>query len=255
MPREPEKPVLRSADEGELSQYRPVSGLAVVALVVGGISGLALLHPLFWFLPPIGLVLALVSLRQISSAWPALAGRPMAMVGLALSVGVGAAAPTDFLYYRWNVRNEARQFARLWFDLLRRNEPHKALQLCEHPSVRQPLDDKLWDFYPEGSEPRERLEGFVARRHIHALLILGDQAEVSYCGTESQWTEEEVDFVIQSFAVTFFSPKQEKESFFIRLVLARNRGKDTGRAYWRIARHDGGILPVAFGGKLPSQSG
>jgi hypothetical protein len=244
-----------SSVDAEVAQYRPFCGLAVVAAALGLLSALALWAPLFWFLPVLGVVLAAVALRRIAAADPPPVGRTAALLGLGLSLVFAAAATTDFYYYRWTLRQEARQFGLLWLDLLTSGQPEKACQAMEPAAFRQPLDDKLWASYPSGSDERQKLEGFVGWRAVHALLLLRDRATVRYYDTEKQWTANDRDYVAQSFAVTYLSAEGEKETFFVRLIMERSPLERKRQAFWRVARAEGDIMPVALGGEPPATGG
>ncbi len=239
-----------SSADAQVAPYRPLCALAVVAAAAGALSALSLLAPFFWFLPVLGVVLAAVALRQIAATDPAPVGRTTALAGLGLSLLFAAAAATDFYYYRWNLREEARQFGLLWLDFLTTGQPEKACHAMEPGTSRKPLDDKLWDQYPSGSPEREKLESFVARRGVHALLLLRDRATVRYYDTEKQWTGDGRDYVAQSFAVTYTSEAGQKETFFLRLTMERAAGRKR-QGFWRIIRPDADIVPVALGGSPP----
>jgi hypothetical protein len=261
MARRSSGPVFTSRDaEAEVAQYRPLCALAVVAMLIGILSALAIVATLFWFLPVLGIVLSAVALRRIAASEPALVGRTAAQAGLGLSVLFAVAAPIcssdsigpiDISYYRWNLRQEAREFGRQYFELLAADEPEKACQLYEPPSGRLPLDDKLWNAYPAGSDARALLEGIVGNRPIHALLLLGKRAMVRYYDTDGQWATGEKDFVAQSFAVTFPSTEGETQTFFVRLVMQRSQIEVQRKAFWQIVRAEGDVVPVSRGGKPP----
>ena len=82
--------------EADVARYRPFCGLAIVGLLVGLLSALAILDPLLWFLPVLGVVLSAVALRRVAAADPPLVGRTAAVAGLGLSVAFAVAGPTDF---------------------------------------------------------------------------------------------------------------------------------------------------------------
>ncbi len=245
-----DRPVLSTPDEADVAQYRAVCGLAVVGSIVGLLSFVAVFAPMLWIVPALGVVLGILALRRIARETPTLVGRKAALMGLALSLVFAVAAPTEFFYYRWLLRQEARQFAGYWFEYLLNKEPHKAHQLTDSAAGRQPLDEKLWEYYPTGAESREALEGYVARPVVRAILTLGNQAHVRFYNTESQSTENERDIVVQSFAVTF-SSEGEPKTFFVRLVMERSQIAGKRKAGWRVVRDEGG-LPAALGGKSVS---
>ena len=243
---EDSKPRLGNARDDVLG-YQAVSGLAVAGLILGVVAAVAFIHPLLWLVPAAGILVAGLALRRIARDAPALIGRKAALAGLMLAMFCATAAPSGWSAYRGFMRREARQFARVWFDFLRRDEPHKAHQLTRHPRYRLPLDESLWVAYEEGSDPRNELENYVSRPEVRALLALGDKARVRYYDTEGQGREEGCDVVYQVYAVTC-DEAGGKKTFFIGVALKRYRLQGTRRAFWRITRTDGGVRPVALGG-------
>jgi hypothetical protein len=103
----------------EATGYRPVSGLAVGALTLGVISALALTSPLLWGLPLLGVVLAVVALRDVSREGAEKAGRAAALAGLALSIGFGAQAVTGRLVARRIMADRAGAVVATWLDAIR----------------------------------------------------------------------------------------------------------------------------------------
>lgn len=242
-----DRPYFHAPQEPDAIQYRAISGLAAGALALGLIAPIAFAAPALWVVPILGVASSVLALRRVASYAPALLGRKAALAGLALSVLFGVAAPTSWLVYRWELRNEARRFGAFWFDFLLKNEPHKALQLTENHQLRQPLDDSLWEFYPKGSESRTRLEQFLHDKTVRTLLALGDKAIVRYYDTERHGKDIGRDTVLQTYAVTFQS-EGEPTTFFVALEMDRFPVPATGRAYWRVANVSAGIKPVALGG-------
>lgn len=231
----------------EVESYRPLSGLAVVAALLGLASPLALFAPFLWVLPFGGVLTGVAALRAIGSMVPPMLGRKGALAGLALSLVFGVAGPVDWACYRWQIRREATQFAMQWFDLLRNREPHKAFQLRLAAETRSPLDDSLWQVYYEGSDLRQMLEQFLNDKAVRTLMALGDKATIRYFDTEAQEGGRESDTLDQSFAVTYTS-EEGPTTFFIGVRMERSRPKDSDRAFWRVISHRGGIRPKALGG-------
>lgn len=243
-----ERPRFQVSEEPDVSQYRAISVLAVVSLILGLLSPTAMFSPLLWVLPPIALVVSVLALRRIAFFAPALIGRKAALTGLALSVALSIAAPVHWLSYRWVMRNEARQFGPLYFQYLAKQEPHKAFQLTEPPEARQPLDENLWKYYSTHPETYEEFEGYLKRPVVRTLLALGDRAIVRYYDTEWQYQDGREDVVYQTYAVTIDNDG-EQQTFFIGLRLNRSPVKDTGHTFWRASAEDRDILPNALGGQ------
>ena len=231
-----------SDNEQDLEDYRGVSVPAVAALVLGLLSPLAMIGPLLWIVPGVGVAMSLVALRGIAASDGALVGRGAARFGLCLALVFAAAASSANLSHSWWLRGEAREFIGAWFELLRSDEPHKAAQLTVDPSARQPLDGTLWTYYRTAPDARERLEEFVQEPLVHGLLALGDRAEVRYWATEVASTIDRTSHVSQIYAVTF-GEGAERQTFFARLAAERKVHPNSGAAHWRVVGYRGGVTP------------
>jgi hypothetical protein len=72
------------------SEYAAVNVAAVVAVIIGGASALALVSPIFLFLPVIGTIIALVAIKQIRNSSGTQTGLSLAILALVLSFGLAA---------------------------------------------------------------------------------------------------------------------------------------------------------------------
>jgi len=110
--------------------YRPVSGLAVAAAVVGGASALALVSPFFWMLPLVGCAIAVAALADVEREGAKKAGRLAAVAGLALSLGFGAQALAATATARWIAAARAESAAEVWLTAIRQGRPEDARAMC-----------------------------------------------------------------------------------------------------------------------------
>jgi hypothetical protein len=225
------------APTDEIVEYRAVSGLAVASLLVALAAPAAMLGTPLWLLPPLGMLLAGLALRQIARRAPTLVGRKAALAALLLSLVFAVAAPTQWFCYRQLLRREARQFAAIWFDALRRGEPHKAHQLTVVPRYRQPLDDRLLDTYRKGIRSQEKLKAMVEQPWVRKLLDLGPQAQVRYYGSADQEQQDDRDSVELIYAVSY-EERGEPKTFFIDMLLWRVAAEGY-HANWQVARVEG----------------
>jgi len=246
------QPRLTDGQDAEIAQYRAWSGLAATGLILGLLSPFWMIDPLLWLLPvpPTGVLLSLLALRQIRLHAPVLAGRQAAVLGLTLCLLFGAAAPSNWLCYRWAVCREARKFARQWSDFLAQGQPQKAYQLTLHPKYRPPLDDEaLQGTYRQGSAAGKELENYRTQPLIRALVALGERAQVRYYQTDGMVHSGEKDVVFQIYAVTYQDSWSggtgEKKSFFVSLEMYRLR-LGNGRAGWQLGRANGGSKPAGL---------
>ena len=229
----------------QLVEYRAVSVAAVLGLLLGLSAPLAMLAPLLWVIPAIGIAVSLWALRSIAASDGALAGRAIALAGLALSIIFGAAAASAIASEAWWLRREAQPVAAHWFALLRDDQPQQAQQLILPPAQRQPAGADLWDYYRNATDARESLERFVADPLVHALLALGPKAEVRYYGTQGHGAYDDKQQVSQYYAITY-PENDRRHTFFARLVLERSLDPTTGAARWQVAGYEGGVEPYSW---------
>lgn len=114
----------------DLSGYRPVSRLAVAAAVAGAVSALAIASPFFGIVPLVGITLACLALADVRRAGAEKAGRAVALVGLALSIGFGAQAMSAAAASRWIAASRAGEAARFWLDVVREGRQGDAMSMC-----------------------------------------------------------------------------------------------------------------------------
>lgn len=231
--------------DAEFAAYRALAPQAVAGLIFGLLAPLALIDTLLWLMPALGLFFSCWALRRIKKNAPALTGRGMAMAGLTISLLIAVAAPTEWLVYRWRVRDEARQFSALWFRYLVQDEPQKAHQLTMPPQRRLPFDNRLWDFYRNNPRPREALKGYVSSPTVRALLALGPRSQVRFYDTAGQSRTDNDDLVEQLYAVTY-EEDGERKSFFVAVRMLRPK-LSGGKSGWRIISAEGGVLPKGLG--------
>ena len=112
-----------------LDEYRAVSPLAVVALLLGLASAAALAHPLLAVVPLAAIVLSTLALRTIAAAARQAAGRGLAVAGLCLAtlfLGWGLAA---HFQHQATIRSQAREFVDDWLQILASGDLQRAHQL------------------------------------------------------------------------------------------------------------------------------
>jgi hypothetical protein len=147
------------------NDYRPVSPLAVAALVAGGCSAVALVTRFAWVVPLVGVALAVAALAEVGRPGVAKAGRLLALAGLALSLGFGGQAVTTTLVDRWILRHRAVTAAGLWLDAVREGRSAEALGLSAAAVLRSP--GIPGEERPEGSD--ERLARFATLAPVQAV--------------------------------------------------------------------------------------
>jgi hypothetical protein len=231
--------------DADLAAYRALAPQAVVGLIFGLLAPLAMIDPLLWVLPAVGTVVSFWGLRRIWNCGGELLGRKLAWAGLVLSLLFLAAAPADLFTYRRMIGNEARQFSALWFRCLARQEPQKAWQLHLSPQIRQPLDDRLWQFYRNSARQRNNLQAFVKLPLTRTLLALGPNAEARFYQTAGVGRDDDNDDVVDQYYAVTYEEQGERKSFFVLVRMTRyDLGK--GQAGWSIVQTEGGVRPKGW---------
>ncbi len=172
-------PVADERATGAISDYRPVSPLAVAALVLGICSAMALVTRFAWVVPLVAAAVAIAALADLARPGTAKAGRLLALAGLALAVGFGAQAVTSAAVDRWIESHRAGAAARAWIDAVRDGRPAEALGLCGAAvasTASMPPDPTETDV-----EVR-RLERFIQLDAVRAVAAChATQPEVTSC--------------------------------------------------------------------------
>lgn len=232
-------------DQVDYAKFSPKSALSAV---LGVASFLALLSPLFWVIPLVGVVRSIAALRELGSGDRPLVGQTAARVGLALALLFGTAGASRQTTHRWWLERDAQRYCRLWFQMLSEDQPQKAYQLNLRPTSQQPLDSDLWEYYRNVPKAGNGLKQFVKNPFVRTLLALQDRAEVRYWGAASYAhlegpllapTRERVG---QYYTVTY-TEGGHKTTFFARLEVDRIADAETGQAGWQIVDYQGGVRP------------
>src|SRR5688572_8269686 len=79
-------PAIHAEDLDQVANYRSMSGLAIVSLLLGLLAPVCFAAPVFLAIPLFGTALSLFALRRIAASEGALAGKWAATAGLALCV-------------------------------------------------------------------------------------------------------------------------------------------------------------------------
>lgn len=110
--------------------YRPVSATAVAAAALGMASVLALVSPVLWVLPLVGVAVSLAALADVGRPGAAKAGRLAALAGLGLALGFGAQAVATAAATEWLARGRAEAAVRLWIDTVTSGRLDDARSMC-----------------------------------------------------------------------------------------------------------------------------
>lgn len=229
----------------EQTDYRSLSPLSVVGMILGLFAPVAFLSPLLIVVPLTGMVFSLVALRQIATSDGSVVGRAPAIAGLVLATICASAIPAESVAMRWFTSRQARPIAMEWFQFLARNDPYSAVELTNHPSARLASSPSLVENYTSNEALHENLQTFVNDPAVRALLALGDRATVRYYNDAGFGRLAGGRFQIaQDYAVTYRDSANDPPiSFFVQLALEKIPGDASAPGGWRILSYQGGIRP------------
>lgn len=232
-------PTFHSDDVESLGNYRTLSVLALVSLVIGLASPLAFSAPLALAIPIVGIGIALVALRRISVSDGVLAGRWAALAGFALCV-VSLLAVFSYHQVLEHLRvREAQEFGKQWLATLQAGDTKRAFRLTSEGA--QPAHPPNEPGMPEPA--KSPYEQFVENPLIGQLTqsTAGGQIQIentfSYDPGQTGWC-----WVGQRYAV---GPPPAKSNgsgrpqspFRVDLKLQRGRLPGEGGSRWLVVSY------------------
>ncbi len=157
--------------------YRQVSLLSIVSLLLGLASPLALIAPLLLVVPLLGATLALFAVVQIAKREGQMIGRRAALLGLALCVVSFGAMWGRSITTRHLVSQQAQDFAYDWLALLAENQPRSAFQLTDQRHQPAAPQDRS---QPGEEATQDPFDTFAEDELISTLLNIHDVGVVRF---------------------------------------------------------------------------
>ncbi len=214
----------------ELGQYRSVSRLAIVALLLGLASGLSMLHPILFVVPVVAIPTGLAALRHLRQRQDVIIGGPLAIVGLCLALLFGALGSTDLLISRVILTRQARALADSWCALLQQGATRQAHQWTLASSGRRAPGIPLDDVYVEGSDNLVDFEAFLNTPMTARMVKAGQAGQVRYRGLEGV----DQDPQSQLFRLRYDFASSDQKAQRCIIMVRRSVDPDTFRVSWRI---------------------
>ena len=177
--------------------------MAVAAAIFGVLSLAAAIHASFFILPVIGLVFAVVAIRDLSQPDSIKIGSLAALAGLALSLFFGCLGLTRSLATTWTANRRAEQVAAGWADAIldgRILEAHAMLMPFSRVSV------------PGETEGNVSTDLFDSRAVEAAYRQRAEVAAILACGGAKRQATTLVEYVPDS--------KEREEIWLVRVTIA-----------------------------------
>jgi len=237
-----------SASPPEPAAYRPISALAVAALLVGTLTALLLvgfcisaaathrpfISPFMMLLAITSLGLAVAAKIQLARSQGTRAGSSLANFSLFLSLITSLGYMAYWFAIDLSVRQQSTAVAEKWLDYLQKNKPELAFRLTRDPGQQKSI--------PEEADAIRRRFGNVdlslfTRSDIPRLFrTWPDQSEVSFDGVHN-W--ETTGNGLQ--AELNFSLRFPEGIYPITVTTLGSDDPDTGSRVWQVSFHTTGL--------------
>jgi multisubunit Na+/H+ antiporter MnhB subunit len=189
------KPLLSGPERDEAAGYRPVSALAVAALIVAGLTTFAVLltWSMAWFIRKrpilvwqlllvgaVGLVLALLAIRAVRRSEGTRTGSRLALAAMWLSIFCLGGYGAYYFAIDTAVRQQAELAAQQFFDHLKKSEPELAFRMTRDPGQQRGIESdakKIRDRFGAGD-----LHQFMQTDLVRILRTWPDKSTITYVG-------------------------------------------------------------------------
>ncbi len=226
-----------STDAVDVKEYPRVSRAAVIALLLGIVSASALASPVLWFLPLVGIVLALVAVRSITQAAEPVAGRRAAVIGLVLSLIFIAWAPSRYFVRNELLYRQAREHCEYFLGLVLEGRLHEAHQLTLKKDNRLAPNANLNQAYNDNQEMADSFEGFCGGSPMKEIIALERRGQVRFVGRRDveagRSLGASMDYVTEELAIDH-DENGQTQTLPVLITIARTRNRGTGEVYWSI---------------------
>jgi hypothetical protein len=214
-----------------LPQYRSVSWTAILAILLGLLSAVALFNPLLVAVAVAGTGLSLFALRQIAARPDVLSGRGLALAALFLSVFFMIFAPTRLGIRSRVLQQRGRELADTFLSLLKEGRTYDAHQLSnlKHRSSSQPPDLTV----DPNKLTTDDLRGFEETKTIQMIKDVEHKFSFYAEGVEPSRSYSDMDIFIFRYRLV---PEAStgKRPFPLWIAVSRSVDRGSGTAIWKV---------------------
>jgi hypothetical protein len=224
----------------DAAKYSQVSPAAVIALLLGLASPLALVGPLFFFIPLAAVGMALLALGKIRQSEGALTGTTLARLAIGLALAFTAAALVRGSVRDGLLKRQAAETGRRWLGLLAdgRIEAAKSLLSADGTRGLLPPPSPSMDEPPRAQEEQEEL--ILERLRNDALTRSLAGKEVSLEGVAGLTFDGPKTIAGSSYLIGEPSAGRRVQLQLVRLKFYEQEGEP-----WRIDRWSTSEAPAA----------
>ncbi len=170
----------RSDELPTVAEYRTLSLPALVALLLGLASPVALANPVLAIVPLSAIVMAVLALRSIAVAPRPTTGKRLAVAGLCLATLFLGWGMGRHFHHQMHVRTVAREFADDWLRVLANGDLPRAYQLHVAREFRQDPRSIKRRMTMVKDEPDVSLSGFFDDPAVNKFLAAGKDVRFQF---------------------------------------------------------------------------
>lgn len=186
----------------ELEGYRTLSRSALIALLIGLVSLVAVFTPVLALLPAIGIVFAILAFYQIERSKGQLGGTVVASLGLLLCATFLGWSVTANLTRQAELVRRATQLSEDFLSLIARGDKEKAHQLMMPPIGRVNNVRQIEQYYKEDSEGKAALAAAFSEKPLSDLVAWAGKYQFKLDSVVEVQQEGVADAVTLDFALT-----------------------------------------------------
>jgi len=232
----PKGTTFRESDELLDGGDRRLTLWAVLAAFVGLASSVALMSPLLWVVPAAAVFFGAIAIRTVRNSEGTLSGDKLAAAGIGLAVVFLSWSATSHWIRTRVLFAQAQVLADEWFDLVQQRRLQEAHQLRRNFTDRAPPNMPLDKIYSE-QQPREMLAGFAREPVVEKIVLLGEDAKVTFVGNlYVRNVGHLVDAVVMRYKVESKSGKEKPA--FVEVELSRESFDGVRESRWALKRID-----------------
>lgn len=217
-------------------EYRSLSLLAVVTVLLGAISILSFLAPVLWFLalPPI--LLGAMTLSVLANR-PDKVGRKGVLIAMVIAMFFGLLGPAHFYSSQWWVVRNGRRFADQWLEMVQRNELDQAYQFHLARTKRIKSDMTFKRFFTDFPDLKPERQAFFAVEPIKTIIDHRDDLTLEFVRGDVAKSTDQYDMVCFIYMATFHDG-QGQRTLPLDVKFIRALDPKTGHWEWTLGQVD-----------------
>lgn len=234
-------PIFTDHTDLRIVDRAPLSVFAIVGLVAGLLSPLAMINQFLWLVPGFALLINALTLMHIERASGTRRGAGIAIAGLVLSLVFLVAAPTRLFVRHWHIGKRADQVGKTWINYLIQNEPYKAYALTQSMQERPMLDTGLQEYYESDPKMHRGFERFAKRIDVvRSLLNIGSSSggrrgvSVRLHDREEFVEAKSRDWITNVYAIEHNDADGSRATYYVRLQISRDANDVKTIGFWRV---------------------